>query len=54
MSKRKNTKRRKPDTVVGGSAVLLAARLQTGAGKHSDKRRATRSVERRRAIQDHS
>lgn len=45
----------KPQTAAtGGSRVLLSARLQTGAGRHSDKRRATRTVDKRRAIQEHS
>lgn len=50
-------KRNKPRTETaasGGSRVLLAARLATGAGKHSDKRRKPRGEAKRAAIQEHS
>lgn len=36
------------------SPVLLAARLRSGAGKHTDKRFGTRADQRRRAIEEHS
>jgi hypothetical protein len=48
--KRKNKK--KNDQPKVPSAILLAARLRSGAGKHSSK--PTRSVERKRAIQEAS
>jgi hypothetical protein len=53
MARKKNKKKKRPDWQAP-SAVLLAARLQTGAGKHADKRRGTRSTDRRRAIEEHS
>jgi hypothetical protein len=53
MSKSKNKrKQRKRGDHVAPSQVLLAARLHTGAGKHTNKR--PRSVEKRRAIQEAS
>lgn len=52
-----STMKRKPRTetaATGGSRVLLAARLATGAGKHADKRRKSRGEAKRAAIQEHS